>query len=200
MPDLDGAPFVAIFAFFFAIVLVRTQATYWLGWFVAAQTLSRSAPKSRALARAHAWAQSPSAARGIAALNRWGVVAVPLSFFTVGFKTVVNAAAGLTQMPFRRYLPAMLVGCVIHSTIYATVGWAAWEAALAAAAGSPWGVAVLVGMVLAIVAAAWWARRRSRRRRLTEDSTADLGSSVTGTPVTDSPVTDARRPPSPGEL
>lgn len=160
MPDLDGAPFVAIFCFFFAIVFFRTQATYWLARLVTARTLGRTAPKNRVLARAHTWAQSPSAARGVAAINRWGVLAVPLSFFTVGFKTVVNAAAGLTQMPFRRYLPAMLVGCVIHSTIYATVGWAAWQAALAAAAGSPWGVAALVALVLAIGVAVWWTRRR----------------------------------------
>ena len=160
MPDLDGAPFVAIFCFFFAIVFVRTQATYWLARLVVVQTVGRTAPRNRVLARAHTWSQSPAAARGIAALNRWGVLAVPLSFFTVGFKTVVNAAAGLTQMPVRRYLPAMLVGCVIHATIYATVGWAAWEAALAAAAGSPWGVAALVALLLAVGAGVWWARRR----------------------------------------
>lgn len=160
MPDLDGAPFVAIFGFFFTIVFVRTQATYWLARLVVVQTVARTAPRNRALARAQAWSLSPAAARGTAALNRWGVLAVPLSFFTVGFKTIVNAAAGLTQMPVRRYLPAMLLGCVIHSTIYATVGWAAWEAALAAAAGSPWGIAALVALVLAVVLAVWVSRRR----------------------------------------
>ncbi|SDD10258.1 membrane protein DedA, SNARE-associated domain [Sanguibacter gelidistatuariae] len=165
MPDLDGAPFVAIFCFFFAIVIVRTQATYWLARLVAAQTVGRSAPKNRVLARAQAWSQSPSAARGNTALNRWGVLAVPLSFFTVGFKSVVNAAAGLTQMPFRRYLPAMLLGCMIHATIYATVGWAAWEVALAAAAGSPWGIAVLAALLLATAALITLARRRSARTR-----------------------------------
>ena len=160
MPDLDGAPFVAIFAFFFTIVFLRTQATYWLARLVAVQTVTRTPARSRALARAQAWSRGPAAVRGAAALNRWGVLAVPLSFFTVGFKTVVNAAAGLAQMPVRRYLPAMLVGCILHSTIYATVGWAAWEAALAAAAGSPWGIAALVGLLLAAGVAAWRARRR----------------------------------------
>lgn len=164
MPDLDGAPFLAIFGFFFTIVCVRSQATYWLARLVVVQTLGRPAPKNRALARAQVWAQGPSAARGIAALNRWGVLAVTVSFLTVGFKTVVNAAAGMTRMPFGRYLPAMLVGCVIHSTIYATVGWAAWEAALAAAAGSPWGIAVLLGLALAAALALAGARRSARRR------------------------------------
>lgn len=163
MPDLDDAPVVAIFAFFFTVVAVRTQATYWLARAVAAQTVSRRTSRNRLLVRAQAWAQSPAAARGTAALNRWGVLAVPLSFFTVGFKTVVNGAAGLTRMPFGRYLPAMLVGCVIHATIYATVGWAAWEAALAAAAGSAWGATVLGALVLALVGVVLRTRRRTRQ-------------------------------------
>lgn len=113
-------------------------------------------------------AQGPSAARGIAAINRWGVLAVPLSFFTIGFKTIVNGAAGLTSMPFRRYLPAMLLGCTIHATIYATVGWAAWEAALAAAAGSPWGIAVLTALLLGSGALVVRSRRRAARARSAE--------------------------------
>lgn len=165
MPDLDGAPFVAIFCFFFAVVTVRTQATYWLARLVVTQAVGRPDRTHPALVRARAWAQSPSAARGIDALNRWGVVAVPLSFLTVGFKTVVNGAAGLTQMPFRRYLPAMLVGCLVHATIYATVGWAAWEAAVAAGAGSPWGIAALAALLLGAVTLAVVARRRAARRR-----------------------------------
>ncbi|MEP7763636.1 VTT domain-containing protein [Sanguibacter sp. 25GB23B1] len=166
MPDLDGAPFVAIFCFFFAVVTTRTQATYWLARLVVTQAVGRPDRTHPVLVRARAWAQSPSAARGIATLNRWGVVAVPLSFFTVGFKTVVNGAAGLTQMPFRRYLPAMLLGCLVHATIYATVGWAAWEAALAAAAGSPWGIAALASLLVGAAALVVVSRRRAARRRL----------------------------------
>jgi membrane protein DedA with SNARE-associated domain len=160
VPDLDDAPFVAIFCFFFAVVAVRTQATYWLARLVAAQTIGRPAPRRRLLVRAQAWATGPSAARGIDALNRWGVLAVPLSFCTVGLKTVVNGAAGLTRMPFPRYLPAMLVGCVVHATIYATVGWAAWEATIAAAAASPWAAAALVALLLAVLVLLL--RRRTR--------------------------------------
>ena len=43
MPDaLDGAPFAALFAFFFAVVLVRTQATYWVARLVTVWTLDRT--------------------------------------------------------------------------------------------------------------------------------------------------------------
>lgn len=174
MPEqLESAPFAAIFAFFFAVAFVRTQATYWVARVVATQTLERSAPSNRLLARAQAWSTTPAAQRGVGVVNRWGVLAVPLSFCAVGTKTVVNAAAGLTRMPFvTRYLPALVVGCLVHATIYATVGWAAWTAALAAATGSPWGAVALLGLVVLVaVGVVTGLRRASRRARRAEDAT-----------------------------
>ena len=73
-----------------------------------------------------------------------------VSFLTIGFQTVVNAAAGLIRMPWVRYTIAMLIGCVAWALIYATVGIAAVEAGIALAAHSPW----------ALVAACWLLRRR----------------------------------------
>lgn len=51
--------------------------------------------------------------------SRFGVFAVPLSFLTIGVQTAANFSAGLTRMPARRYVPALLVGCVIWAAIYA---------------------------------------------------------------------------------
>ncbi|WP_069386323.1 hypothetical protein [Cellulosimicrobium cellulans] len=165
MPDaLDDAPFAALFAFFFAVVLVRTQATYWVARLVTVWTLDRTRPVRPGVARVHAWLSGASTARGIEVLQRWGLVAVPLSFLATGTKTVVNGAAGVVRMPFGRYLPAMLLGCALHATIYATVGWAVWTAALAAATGSPWGVAVLVGLGAAGAVAVVVTVRRRRSR------------------------------------
>lgn len=172
MPEqLESAPFLAIFAFFFAVAFVRTQATYWVARLVATQTLERTTPRNRLLAQAQAWSTTPAAQRGVATVNRWGVLAVPLSFCAVGTKTVVNGAAGLTRMPFlSRYLPALVVGCLIHATIYATIGWAAWTAAIAAATGSPWGLAVVLGALALLVAALATAlRRRATRTRRESD-------------------------------
>jgi membrane protein DedA with SNARE-associated domain len=161
---LDDAPFAALFAFFFAVVLVRTQATYWVARLVTAWTLDRTRPVRPWVARVHAWLSGASTARGVEVLRRWGLVAVPASFLATGTKTVVNGAAGVVRMPFGRYLPAMLVGCAIHATIYATVGWAVWTAALAAATGSPWGVTVLVALGAAgTVAVVVTVRRRAVR-------------------------------------
>ncbi|WP_216609891.1 DedA family protein [Cellulosimicrobium protaetiae] len=181
MPDaLDGAPFAALFAFFFAIAFVRTQATYWIARLVTTWTLDRTRPVRPWVARVHAWLSGRSAARGIETVRRWGVLAVPASFLATGTKTVVNAAAGVVRMPFGRYLVAMALGCAIHATIYATVGWAVWTAAFAAATGSPGGVAALVALVLAVAVAVVVAvrRRAARRPAVSAGSAGSLGSPV----------------------
>lgn len=163
MPDaLDGA---ALFAFFFGVVFVRTQATYWIARLVTMWSLDRSRPAKPWVARVHAWLSGRSAARGIETVRRWGVLAVPASFLATGTKTVVNAAAGVVRMPFGRYLAAMTLGCAIHAMIYATVGWAMWSAALASATGSPWGITALVALVGGVAAmVVVTARHRAARR------------------------------------
>ncbi|MGQ7295519.1 hypothetical protein [Quadrisphaera sp. KR29] len=161
----DGAPFWALFAFFFAVVLVRTQATYWLARLAAAWSAGEGPARRgrpRWVLRAGGWLQRASAGRGVRAVQRWGLLAVPASFLATGTKTAVNGAAGLLRMPFGRYTAAMVVGCLLHATIYATVGWAAWTAALSAATGSPWGavaLALLAALVVVVVV-----RRLPRRR------------------------------------
>jgi len=159
----EGAPFWVLFAVFFAVVLVRTQATYWLARVVATWSADQRRTRPAWVARAGAWLEGVARGRGARALERWGLVAVPVSFLATGTKTAVNGAAGLLRMPFGRYTAAMLLGCAVHATIYATVGWAAWTAALAALSGSPWGAAVLALLVLAAAGALWW---RLRRRTL----------------------------------
>lgn len=166
---LDGASFWPLFAFFFGVVLLRTQLTYWIARLVTRWSLDHTRPRRPWVARVHRWLQGEGTARGLRTVERWGVVAVPLSFLATGTKTVVNAAAGVVAMPFSRYLLAMLVGCAVHATIYATVGWAAWSAALAAATGSPWGVAALTVIALAVVVLIALRVRHARRRRAATD-------------------------------
>ncbi|MDF9877662.1 DedA family protein [Cellulosimicrobium cellulans] len=190
---LDGAPFAALFAFFFAIAFVRTQATYWVARLVTTWTLDRTRPVKPWVARVHAWLSGRSAARGIETVRRWGVLAVPVSFLATGTKTVVNAAAGVVRMPFGRYLAAMTLGCAVHATIYATVGWAVWTAAFAAATGSPWGIAALVLVVLAVVVGVVvMVRRRAARGRVAAAGPA-VALDGTGLVVDpDAPVQDAQ--------
>lgn len=138
----------------FLIVMARANLTYWLGRGAAAggrATLLRGVLDGPAMARAERFSA------------RFGPYAVPLSFLTVGVQTAVNFSAGVTRMPLRRYLPAVTVGCIAWAIIYATIGLAAFEALVLAAARSPWalvavGVAALAGAVLVVV------RRRTRAR------------------------------------
>ena len=164
LPDPDTTPFWGLFIVFFSIAALRTQITYWAARIATTQLLTRTAPSGRLMATMHAWLKGGSADRGVAALNRWGVVVVPLSFLMPGSKTIINAAAGVTRMPFVKYLPAMLVGCTLHATIYASVGWAAWTSAAAAAVGSPWAIAVLVVLFGAAIVVVIHIRRRKKVR------------------------------------
>jgi len=148
---LEGKPFAITFAVLFGIVLLRAQATYWLGRGVTAGVLhSRWADRI----------SGPRTTKAIASLNRYGPPLVTVSFLTIGFQTVVNAAAGLIRMPWVRYTIAMLIGCVAWALIYATVGFAAVEAGIALATHSPWMLVAVVLLVVAVVVAIVIARRR----------------------------------------
>ncbi len=94
-----------------------------------------------------------------------------LCFLTIGVQTMVNLAAGLGRMPFGRYTLAMVPGCVAWAFIYATVGLTAFYAAVAAAAGSPWGIAVVAALLLgAVLLAVRLHRRRAVRRTPADDA------------------------------
>ncbi|QDW64753.1 DedA family protein [Oerskovia sp. KBS0722] len=149
---IDGVPYWIIYAAAFAIVFVRAQATYWVG-----RGVARGTGNTR-------WAkrlEGERAQRAIATINRWGPIAVTLSFFTVGVQTVINLTAGYTRMRLPRYLAALLPGCAIWAAIWTTIGIAAFNTAVLLAAGSPVGLAVLVLLVVGLVA---WIVVASRRR------------------------------------
>jgi len=150
---LEGLPFWWLVLALFAVVLCRAQATYWL---------ARGAVAGASRSRWGRWLDSAAVRRGSALLDRWGLPVVTLSFLTVGLQTIMNAAAGIARVPWWRYTLAMLPGCVAWAFIYATVGIALFWAVLATFAGSPWGVVVLVALVVAGGVGTWSVRRRRR--------------------------------------
>ena len=118
-PTTWQAPFAVVVGALFVIVMLRANATYWLGRAIIAGTgRSRWARilDTRAYRVGSSW------------LNRWGAPAVALSFLTVGVQTMVNLSAGVTRMPLRRYLPSVTVGSVIWAFLYGTVGFAGFVA------------------------------------------------------------------------
>ncbi|MGO1165855.1 MAG: DedA family protein [Janibacter sp.] len=151
---MSWATFLPTFGVLFLVVMARANATYWIGRGVAAGTR-----------RWRSGDGTPSVAwqRAGRLVNRWGPIAVVFCFLTVGIQTAVNATAGVARMPLRRYLPAVTLGSVIWATVYATVGLAAVQAWLAAAARSPVAATVVaVVLVVGAVALVWY--RLTRRR------------------------------------
>lgn len=186
MPDfLTGVPFWLAFVALFLGAMARGQAVYWVGRVATEQTLRRIRPTEGWRRRAHDWLAAGGADPGVRALRRWGLVMVPLSYLTVGFQSMVQAGAGILRIETWKYTLAQIPGALAWATIYTTIGFAAWEAVMAAAAGSPLGLAVILAVVVAIVVAV----ALMRRRRAAEEAEAaepepatTLGGSSTTSP------------------
>lgn len=114
-----NAPFPVIVTALFFIVLLRTNATYWLG---------RLAANGAHRTRVARWMDSPRYLRAVEQINRWGAPAVSLSFLTIGLQTLVNLAAGATKMPLPRYVTATVIGSVAWAFLYGTIGFVGFEA------------------------------------------------------------------------
>lgn len=119
LDQIRELPFAAAMGTLFVIVMLRANATYWLGR--AALRGGRSSERLRARMSGPGWARAERLS------DRFGIVAVPLSFLTIGVQTAINFSAGMTHMSLRRYLPAVAVGCVMWAFVYASAGTVAIE-------------------------------------------------------------------------
>ncbi|UFU01728.1 VTT domain-containing protein [Ruania suaedae] len=163
MPEfLTGLPFVLVLATLSAGAWLRGQLLYWIGRVPTDQALRRTRPDQGWRRRAHDWLAGGGADAGIVAIRRWGLVAVPLCYVTVGFQSMVQAAAGILRITWWKYALAQIPGALAWGTIYSTIGFAVWEAALAAAAGSPVGIAVIAVLVVLAAVGVVVLRRRAR--------------------------------------
>lgn len=171
MPSwLEGRPFAITFAALFCIVLLRAQATYWAGRGASAGT------RHTALRRK---IDGPRMSRTIAVLNKWGLPVITVSFVTIGFQTVVNAAAGLTRMRWGRYTIAMVPGCIVWALLYATVGFAAFTAWMNV--GGAWKWAALAALALLLAGGVWIVLHvRAMRRRGTAATINPEAAAATG--------------------
>lgn len=148
-------PILPAVAFLYVVVLMRGGGTYALG---------RGARHAADRGRIGAWLSSPRVERAQEIINTWGAPVVALSFLTVGFQTAANAAAGLTAMPLRRYLPALAIGGLAWAIIYATVGLAAVALWLELFLHSPWAAVAVLAIVAALAVQLIRMRRRDRAR------------------------------------
>lgn len=153
---VEGWPVWAVFAGFWVIAMLRSNATYWAG---------RGLRAGGGHTRLSGHLDRPAVRRTEAFVSRWGAPAVAVSFLTVGVQTLINAAAGALRMPLAHYVPATVVGSLLWATLYTSVGVAVWEAIT----GGAWGWLLVVAAVLVLVAGLtrWLSRAVQRRPRPT---------------------------------
>lgn len=140
-------PLIWAWVVLWCVAMLRANLIHWMG---------RGLSKGAEYSRFSGMLTSPMYVSAQTMAERWGIIAVPLSFMTVGVQSFVQLWAGVTLMPLRRYLPAVMVGAAIWATIYATVGLAVFAAWVGAGGG--WAIAVVVALAALVV----WRHGRQR--------------------------------------
>lgn len=172
-------PFAVAFVLLWLIAMARGQATYWLARGATGTAVRHTTGADGWRGRLHDWLDGDQVARGRRSLERGGLPMISLAYLTVGFQTLVIAAAGVLRIQWARFTVAQVVGALAWAGIYATIGFAAWRAAMAATARSPWALMVLA--VAAVVLVTWALRRRHRRRDHSPATSSPDRSSTTRT-------------------
>ena len=147
---IHSLPYPWVFLFFWCLAMMRSHTMYWIGRGITAGTArTRWVPllESPVYARAQAWSA------------RWGVLAVPVSFLTVGIQSVIQLSAGVARMPLRRYVAATAAGAIAWAAVYTTIGMAILTAWLTGPTGRLICLLMLTALVLVVVI------RRSRVMR-----------------------------------
>lgn len=148
---LKDYPFAAAWALLFVVGLLRGQGTYWLGRGASGAATRVGGEGEGRWARLKAWLNGDSTRAGRTVVHRAGLVAVPLCYLTVGLQTAILVAAGLVRIPWLRFTIAQLPGVAAWATIYSTIGFAGWSAAIAAFTGTGWGWALLAILIAVCV-------------------------------------------------
>ena len=155
----DALPIEVALAFMWVVGIVRTSIVYALG--------ALAAEGGARLDRIRKAMDSPLYRKARRLINRWGVIAVPLCFLTVGLQTAVIITTGFTKMPLRRWVPAMLLGTFIWACIYTTIGFAI----LAALGLEPWMFPLALAIVITVLVIVAQLRERRINRETVENAT-----------------------------
>lgn len=158
----DALPIEVALAFMWVVGIVRTSIVYALG--------ALAAEGGARLDRIRKAMDSPLYRKARRLINRWGVIAVPLCFLTVGLQTAVIITTGFTKMPLRRWVPAMLVGTFMWACIYTTIGFAI----LAALGLEPW----MFPLALAIVITVMVIVAQLRERRINHETVENAADNI----------------------
>lgn len=146
--------------------IVRTSIVYALG--------ALAAEGGARLDRIRKAMDSPLYRKARRLINRWGVIAVPLCFLTVGLQTAVIITTGFTKMPLRRWVPAMLLGTFIWACIYTTIGFAI----LAALGLEPWMFPLALAIVITVMVIVAQLRERRINRETVANATENTAENI----------------------
>lgn len=158
----DALPIEVALAFMWVVGIVRTSIVYALG--------ALAAEGGARLDRIRKAMYSPLYRKARRLINRWGVVAVPLCFLTVGLQTAVIITTGFTKMPLRRWVPAMLVGTLMWACIYTTIGFAI----LAALGLEPWMFPLALAIIITVLVIVSQLRERRINRETVANATENI--------------------------
>lgn len=148
----ESWPFAAVYLFFVFGAAVRSSCTYALGRYARLITLGIKNPRSRLGTRALSLAHRAADSKGAKLVARYGSVAIPFAFLTIGLQTLIIASAGIAGITWRVFILSAIPGWLAWATIYTTIGLAAWKALVLAAAGSPVGIALISLATLTLIA------------------------------------------------
>ena len=162
----DALPIEVALAFMWVVGIVRTSIVYALG--------ALAAEGGARLDRIRKAMDSPLYRKARRLINRWGVVAVPLCFLTVGLQTAVIITTGFTKMPLRRWVPAMLVGTFMWACIYTTIGFAI----LAALGLEPWMFPLALAIVITVMVIVAQLRERRINRETVANATENTAENI----------------------
>ncbi|GAA1484861.1 hypothetical protein GCM10009625_16650 [Brachybacterium fresconis] len=180
MEWVQSLPLLPAVGFLYVVIWLRAGATYALG---------RAARRAARRGQVAAFLESPRVQRATEIVHRWGAPVVALSFLTVGFQTAANAAAGLTGMPLKRYLPALALGGLAWAVIYATIGLVAFAAWFELFLRSPWAAVAVLALAVVLIAVLLRHRRRSGGVLAAQDENDDEDAEKTS-PAAEVPSSD----------
>ena len=147
---IHSLPYPWVFLFFWCLAMMRSHTMYWIGRGITAGT---------ARTRWVSLIESPMYARAQAWSARWGVLAVPMSFLTVGLQSFIQISTGVARMPLHRYAAATAAGAIAWASVYTTIGMAILTAWLTGPTGRLICLLILTTLALVVVI------RRSRVMR-----------------------------------
>lgn len=168
VPDfIAQGPFIWIAAFLSVVVFFRSQGTYWLARLVTTGFLSSAKHSHRRwVIRLRKWVEGASVRRGMDAVDRWGLIIIPLSFLTIGFQTVVHAGSGVLRLRWPVYTGVAVPGYIAWGTLYASIGVGLFKTGHALAAGKTWALTMMTVFVIMLAILFMIRRAKVARERM----------------------------------